>query len=115
MNLDLKPKRKPRNALDKEKAMELWDQGKMDKEICAECNVSEQTVKNWRHRNKLPINKANGTRSDCYGRSRRKKHLSQLEMDAIAARQAGMTYGQYKARQREDRRDYFWEKALKRK
>ena len=98
--LDLKRKRKPRVSLDNNQAMELWKQGKADKEIAIALDVSLNSVRNFRHRNKLPINKADGTRVSHYPK-KKEKYLTPLEKDAIAARQAGMTYGEYKAQQRE--------------
>ena len=53
-------------------------------------------------------NKADGTKRDCYPK-KKQKVLSPLELDAKAAREAGMTYGKYKALQYAEKRgDYYW-------
>ena len=101
MNLELIKKRKSPVTLDENKALEFWKEGKPDKEISEICNVSLVSVRNWRHRNKLPINKADGKRVNRYPR-RKERYLTPLEKDAKAAMEAGLTYGQYKSKQREE-------------
>lgn len=76
--------------IDEAKCWSLYNAGKTDLEIATECGLHINTVNSWRKRNGLPVNR---------GAARRRRKLTQLEKDAIEARKAGMTYGQYKAQQ----------------
>lgn len=69
-------------------AGELYQKGMSDKEIAENCGVSTTTVRNWRKRAGLVAN---------YGK-KKERYLTPLEKDAIAARKAGLSYGQYKAK-----------------
>ena len=75
--------------LDSLLAGSLYSEGAGDKTIAEACGVTADTIRNWRKRCGLPANYE----------PKSEKHLTQLEKDAIAARKAGLTYGQYKARQ----------------
>ena len=75
---------------DKKLAFELYGEGKSDREIAEACGICRETVASWRKRCGLPANECQPIK---------KKGLTQLEQDAIAARKAGLTYGQYKAQQ----------------
>lgn len=79
------------NYLDEKKAFEYYKAGKTDAEIAEDCGVCRETVKNWRKRNGLTLNRTKGVRE--------KSNLTPLERDAIEARKLGLTYGQYKAGQ----------------
>ena len=84
--------RKAPRRLKQSEAWEYYNAGKTDVEIAELCNVDRSTVKNWRRRNGLLGNVSNQKKP-------KGKKLTQLEQDAIAARELGMTYGQYKAQQ----------------
>lgn len=70
-----------------------YNAGETDAQIAEACGVSVNTVRNWRKRNSLACNQA-------WADHKKKRKLTQLELDAKAARAAGMTYGQYKVSQR---------------
>ena len=70
-----------------------YEAGETDAEIAEACGVSVSTVQNWRKRNSLTSNQA-------WAEVKKRRKLTQLEQDAIAARAAGMTYGEYKVAQR---------------
>lgn len=71
-------------------AWERYDAGESDEQIADACGCCKETVRKWRNLNNLPRNIVE---------RRSKKSLSPLVLDCIAAREAGMTYGQYKAQQ----------------
>lgn len=75
-------------------AGKLYMDGKSDKEIAEACGMTRETIRNWRQRCGLPANYEPKDES----------HLTQLEKDAIAARKAGLSYGQYNAQQFNNRR-----------
>lgn len=75
--------------LDTKLAGQLYSENAGDKAIAEACGVTVATVQSWRKRCGLPAN----------FEPKSEEHLTQLEKDAIAARKAGLTYGQYKARQ----------------
>ena len=87
----IEPGRMKNHVWDKKLAFELYKEGKTDKEIAEACGISNTTVQTWRKRQGLPVN---------VGKKKTRK-LTPLEADAVAARKAGLTYGQYKAQQRE--------------
>ena len=73
-----------RNRIDLDKAMRLYNKGEPDNHIAKVCGVTRGAVLDWRRRMGLEKNP-----------DQKKYTLSPLELDAIAARAAGMTYGQY--------------------
>lgn len=77
--------------LDTKLAGQLYSENAGDRTIAEACGVTAETIRNWRKRCGLPANYE----------PKSEEHLTQLEKDAIAARRAGLTYGQYKARQYE--------------
>ena len=85
--------------VDKERAYELWSQGKCDKDIAGELGVKRHAVYEWRRKNGLKVNPAPRNR-----KPKQEKTRSQLAQDAYEARQAGMNYGAYKAQQLEKQR-----------
>lgn len=83
----------PKRAhIDQRVARELYEKGLSDPKIGEALGVSKSVISGWRKRNSLPPN------IECTHR-KRPRQLTPLERDAIAAREAGLTYGQYKARQ----------------
>lgn len=74
--------------LDEREAWRLYGLGKSDAEIAAACGVHKNTIQGWRNRYMLKSNR------------KKPRKMTQLELDAIAARKAGMTYGEYKSQQR---------------
>lgn len=84
-------------SVDYTKVLELYYEGKTDQEIADHCGCVRATIGEWRRRQKLPANIAE--REDRKKRAKKQNDLTPLEQDAIAAREAGMTYGQYKAQQ----------------
>ena len=72
--------------LDKEYALYVYNQGCTDDQIADRLGSNVRAVERWRKSMGLEKNE------------RSRENLSKLERDAIAARKAGMTYGQYKAR-----------------
>ena len=85
--------RKSPVLLDTEEAMELWQAGATDEEIMQACNVTIETVRKFRRLRGLSVNAAPKKPK------KRGRTLTKLEQDAIAARKAGMSYGQWKAQQ----------------
>ena len=83
------------STINEDVAMELYKDGKRDFEIAEECNVSKYAVQRWRARNGFLPN----------GRKPLEK-MSDLEKTALAARQHGMTYGQWMAMRRDRRESY---------
>ena len=75
--------------LDVKKAWALYSDGAHDEAIAEGCDVGVDTIRNWRKRCGLPANY----------KPKKMEHLTQLEKDAIAARKAGLTYGEYKSKQ----------------
>ena len=57
--------------MDREKAMELYRQGKIDREIAEATGVVKETVTNWRKKNGLP---ANGGRRKKNGQSKQEEN-----------------------------------------
>lgn len=76
-----------RGKIDEREMWRLYSLGKTDEQIAEALDIHKNTVQGWRKRNCLSVNK------------KINRKLTQLEQDAIAARMAGMTYGQYKAQQ----------------
>lgn len=77
--------------LDEKKALEYYNMGLEDQIIADNLGVCNKTVRNWRKRIGLSANKPEG-------KKRPAANLSPIARDNEAARAAGMTYGQYKAR-----------------
>ena len=75
-----------KKELNHRKIEELYDAGRTDKEIASALGVKGEAIRAWRKARRLPSNDV-----------KQRKELSQLEKDAIAAHEMGMTYGQYKA------------------
>lgn len=75
--------------LDTKLAGQLYTEGKSDKEIAAACDMTQETIRNWRKRCGLPA----------HYEPKGEDNLTQLEKDAIAARKADLSYGQYKVQQ----------------
>lgn len=86
-----------RVAVDPVRAMVLYMQGKTDSEMADRLGVSKNAVGTWRRINGLSANKRAGAAVNG-GRK-----FSPLAADAIAAREMGMSYGQFKAKQHEGR------------
>ena len=82
----------PAWRLDLGEAMRLYNKGYSDAEIASHCHTHLSTVREWRRRMDLPPNQ-----------KAKKRRLTKLEMDAIAANALGMTYGQYIAAGRPER------------
>lgn len=72
---------------DEKKALELYEQGKRDAEIAQAVGACKSSVYYWRMRRKLPSK---------HIRKKPPKPVSKLSIDAMAARNAGMTYGAWK-------------------
>lgn len=77
--------RKRRVFVDKRQAMQMWSEGKTDREIAQKLDVTKSAVCDWRKRMGLP----------CNPETKKAHKLSKLELDARAAMAAGMSYGQY--------------------
>lgn len=95
-------RKEERNAdrhVDEDVAMELYKDGKRDFEIAEECNVSKYAVQRWRARNGFLPNKRKPP-----------GEMSDLEKTVLAAKQHGMTYGQWMAMYRNRRETYESEK-----
>ena len=92
---------KRKRVIDDGIAWHHYNAGKADAEIAAACGVHKNTVANWRRRNRLHANMPQKITKEAQPTERKKKErvLTPLELDARAAREAGMTYGQYKAQQ----------------
>ena len=88
---------KKRKVIDDRTAWEHYNAGETDAQIAEACGVHKNTVNNWRRRQGLlshsPQNKARAERE------KKARELPPLARDARAAREAGLTYGQYKAQQ----------------
>ena len=78
---------------DHEQAMYLYQQGYTDQKIADAVGVVKGTIANWRSKQGLPQN--TGTNQD------KNYRKPQLAIDAEEARKAGMTYGAWKALQRQ--------------
>lgn len=78
-------------VLDAAAALDYYNRGFSDKDIADNCGVCRETIAKWRRSNGFPANHPQPVK--------KQRKLSPLVMDAIAAREAGMTYGQYKAQQ----------------
>ena len=88
---------KKRVRLDDRLAWEHYNAGETDAQIAEALGVHKNTVNNWRRRQKLLSNCPQNRAKEI---ARRKgRELSPLEQDVRAAREAGLTYGQYKAQQ----------------
>ena len=83
-----------RKLLDKELALQLYNEGRCDREIAADCGVAERTVGDWRRKMKLPSHPDPRKKEEASS-----PHRSTLSQDALEARKRGMTYGQYKVMQ----------------
>lgn len=91
---------KKKRVIDEGMAWHHYNAGKADAEIADACGVHKNTVANWRRRNKLHANTPQKLKKEQQAERKKKERvLSPLEQDARAAREAGMTYGQYKAQQ----------------
>lgn len=72
--------------LDSRRIEELYAQGRTDGQIAQALGVKRETVCAWRVERRIPSNDV-----------KQRKDLSNLEKEAIMAREMGLTYGQYKA------------------
>lgn len=87
-------------VIDERTAWDCYNAGKTDAEIAQACGVHKNTVANWRKRNKLHANTPQKKKQEEQAtRKKKERVLTPLERDAKAARAAGLTYGQYKAKQ----------------
>lgn len=84
-----------RRYLDTDKARRLYDKGYADQQIADACDVSRDTVREWRKRNNLT-----GHKTPYKPKSKKKRKLTLTEM-AVEARKHGMTYGQYQVARKE--------------
>lgn len=64
----------------------LYAEGKTDVQIAQEIGCEAEVICAWRKARKLPSNAV-----------KNRKDLSNLEKEAVIAREMGLTYGQYKA------------------
>lgn len=86
-------------CIDYDAVMQLYLEGKTDRQIADACRCSYRTIELWRQLRKLPTNR-DAAKGKAEEKPEKKVHYrTPLEEDAIAAREAGMTYGQYKAQQ----------------
>lgn len=88
--------------LDKERAMDLYNQGLCDRDIADECGVKPGCVGEWRRKQGLPPNK----------QPKPLDEMSPIARDNAEARRLGMNYGAYKGLQYEARRNRKAERAL---
>ena len=90
-----------RRALDEQAAFRYYNSGLSDQHIADNCGVCKETIRNWRKRMGLTVNIVCGQvqKKDKPTTPKKDDQITPLERDAIAARRAGMTYGQYKAKQ----------------
>ena len=79
------------NRVDPKQAYVLWSKGFCDADIAERLEVSQTCVGDWRRRNCLKANRANTTIPV--------EERGQISQEAWEARQAGMSYGEWKARQ----------------
>lgn len=96
-------------VIDERTAWDCYKAGKTDAEIAQACGVHKNTVANWRRRNTLHANTPQKKqKEEQAARKKKERVLTPLEQDAKAAREAGLTYGQYKAQQylEQQRRDW---------
>lgn len=82
-----------RVAVDPVRAMVLYMQGNTDAEMADRLGVSKSAVGTWRRINGLSANKRAGAAV------KGGHKLSPLAADALAAREMGLSYGQFKAKQ----------------
>lgn len=82
-----------RVAVNPVRAMVLYMQGNTDAEMADRLGVSKSAVGTWRRINGLSVNKRAGAAVKGV------RKLSPLAADAIAAREMGLSYGQFKAKQ----------------
>lgn len=91
---------KKKHVISDHTAWQHYNAGETDAEIAAACGVHKNTVANWRKRHKLYANTPQKKKKEEQtARKKTERVLSPLEQDARAAREMGLTYGQYKARQ----------------
>ena len=88
--------------LDKEMAMDLYNQGLCDRDIAEECGVKVACVGEWRRKAGLPPHKPPKPLDE----------MSPIARDNAEARRLGMNYGAYKALQYEAQRNRKSERAL---
>lgn len=84
--------------IDYAKVSELYWEGASDREIADAFKCAPRTISEWRQRQKLPANAGHGKPIEIKP-AKKQRQITPLEQDAIDARKAGMTYGQYKAQQ----------------
>jgi uncharacterized protein YjcR len=80
-----------RHKLYEDTTMKLYNQGLNDVEIAKRLGVDNTTVSRWRKNHGLPSNYREGVQKS--------EKMSGLTRDSVLARQAGMTYGAWKAEQ----------------
>lgn len=90
----------PGKRLDTERALELYKQGKYDKDIGEALGVHRKTVGIWRRSVGLPAYSTEGIpKGSKHSREikREPKKKSKLVLDAYEAKKHNMTYGKWKA------------------
>lgn len=87
-------RRGPKPRLDEQVAMTAWLAGKTDREIAETCGCSVSTITSWRKRYGLDPNRAQRPT-----RAKEKAYDLPAAEDEARAREAGLSYGIYKARQ----------------
>lgn len=92
----------PKVILDKEMAMDLYNQGLCDRDIADECGVKPGCVGEWRRKQGLLPNKPPKPLDE----------MSPIARDNAEARRLGMNYGAYKGLQYEAQRNRKAERAL---
>ncbi len=88
--------------LDKERAMELYNDGLCDRDIAEKCGVKSAAVGVWRRKAGLPPNKP----------PKPVYEMSPIARDNAEARRLGMNYGAYKGLQYEAQRNRKAERGL---
>ena len=90
-----------RIPFDERAALRYYNDGLSDQHIADNCGVCKDTIRNWRKRMGLAVNVVcrQVQKNDKPTTPENDDQITPLERDAIAARKAGMTYGQYKAKQ----------------
>lgn len=80
-----------RSEKDEPKLMTFYMQGRTDAEIGRKCGLHPNSVAAWR--------RLHGLSANLSGAREKSDNMSELAKDAMAARELGMSYGQFKAKQ----------------